>query len=84
MNKIIMFLMPLVLFSCNAAPEIVNKNNPKGYIITDKNPTVSELPTEPLQVTQQSLDISWWWIIWLVCLAALIIYIIKFIKLFKK
>lgn len=83
MKKLFAIITTLFLSAC-ATPEIVNKNNPKGYIISDKNPTVSDLPTEQVQITQQPLDISWWWIVWLVCLIALIIYVIKFIKTFNK
>lgn len=81
MNKVILFLVGLFLVGCKATPEIINENRPKGYIIKDKNPTPL---AEVVEITSQPLDISAWWIVWFICFIALLVYVIKFIKLFNK
>ena len=84
MNKIILFLLGFFIIGCKATPMIVNEKNSQGYIITDKNASSSAPLAEVIETTNQPLNISWWWIIWIICFVALIVYIIKFIKLFNK
>lgn len=84
MNKVILFLVALFTFGCKATPLIINENNPQGYILKDKNPTSPTPLAEVVEISGKPLDLSWWWIVWMMCFIGLILYTIKFIKLFNK
>lgn len=84
MNKVILILIAIFMVGCKATPFIVNEKNPQGYIIKDKSPTSGTPLAEVVEISGKPLDLSWWWIVWIMCFIGLILYTIKFIKLFNK
>lgn len=78
MNKIMLIIFSIILMSCNTKPEIITKQNPKGYIISSNQNTSNQIIENSSLVNDSGS--GWMFLIWIFLTILLVITIINFIR----
>ena len=85
MNKIMLIIFSIILMSCDTKPEIITKQNPKGYIVSSNQNTSNQIVENSNQLIENSNLVNdsatvWMFLIWIFLFILLVITVINFIR----